>query len=188
MTTQQRARARTGPRWDDVSLLGDRSGVPWWAAVAIALGLAATGVFADLQRINRLGLVFQACYFVGCLLAIVLVERRGLFGPTVQPPLILAVAVPGVVLLAGGTPSGGGLTATGLAVATPLINGFPTMAITTGVTVAVGAFRLVTQRQPADERATPARHGTGNRAEPARRGEQSNRDGGDTPSPRPRRP
>jgi hypothetical protein len=96
--------------------------------------------------------VFQACYFLGCLIAIAAVERRGLFAPTVQPPLILAVTVPGVILLAGGAPASGGLTAKALAVGTPLINGFPTMALTTGVTLAVGLLRLLTQRAPASER------------------------------------
>lgn len=134
-----------GPAWDEASLLRDRAGVRWWAAVLLALGLSAGGVFADLQRINRLGIVFQACYFAGCLLAVVLVQRKGLFGPMVQPPLLLALAVPGVVLLAGGGSGVGGLTSTALAVGTPLINGFPTMAITTGATLAVGAFRLLSQ-------------------------------------------
>ena len=126
----------------------DRRGVPWWAAVLCALGLTAVGVFADIERLNRLGIVFQACYFVGCLLAVVLVQRKGLFGPMAQPPLILAVAVPGVVLAAGALPTGGGMMATALAVGTPLINGFPTMAITTGLVLAIGAVRLVTQRRP----------------------------------------
>jgi hypothetical protein len=116
------------------------------------LGLTAVGVFADVERLNRLGIVFQACYFVGCLLAVVVVQRKGLFGPMVQPPLILAVAVPGVVLATGSLPTGGGMTATALAVGTPLINGFPTMVITTGLVLAIGAFRLVTQRRPSVRR------------------------------------
>jgi hypothetical protein len=107
--------------------------LPWWAAVLCALGFTATGAFADIERLNRLGIVFQACYFLGCLLAVVVVQRKGLFGPMVQPPLILAVAVPGVVL----------------AVGTPLIDGFPPMAITTGFTLAIGIFRLIIQRRPA---------------------------------------
>jgi len=151
-TPQDRARAARTPPWGGASLFPGRAGVPWWVAVFIALALAASGVFADLQRINRLGLVFQACYFLGCLIAIAAVERRGLFAPTVQPPLILAVTVPGVILLAGGAPASGGLTAKALAVGTPLINGFPTMALTTGVTLAVGLLRLLTQRAPASER------------------------------------
>lgn len=151
-TAQTRARAAGTPPWGGASLFPGRAGVPWWTAVFLALALAAAGVFADLQRIDRLGLVFQACYFLGCLLAIAVVERRGLFAPMVQPPLILAVTVPGAVLLAGGAPASGGLTAKALAVGTPLINGFPTMAITTGVTVMVGLLRLLTQRPPASGR------------------------------------
>ncbi|MQA16862.1 MAG: hypothetical protein GEV09_22830 [Pseudonocardiaceae bacterium] len=156
-----RPRGRYGPTWDDASLLPGRIGIPWWAAVVVALGLTATGVMADLQRINRLGLIFQACYFLGCLLAIVVVRRKELFGPMAQPPLILAFVVPGVVLLAGGAPSGGGIAGRMLAVATPLINGFPTMAITVLLTLAVGTYRLVTQRPPATARAGNARARSG---------------------------
>jgi hypothetical protein len=152
VTTTQARSALRGGRWDECSLLSDRPGAPWWAAVLSALGLTAVGVFADIERLNRLGIVFQACYFIGCLLAVVVVQRKGLFGPMVQPPLILAVAVPGVVLAAGSLPTGGGMTATALAVGTPLINGFPTMAITTGLVLTIGAFRLVTQRRPSVRR------------------------------------
>jgi hypothetical protein len=128
--------------------------MPWWAALLCTLALAVTGVFADLERLNRLGVVFQACYFLGCLLAVVIVQRKGLFAPMIAPPLILAVAVSGVVWATGTTPTGGGLVATALTVGTPLINGFPTMAITTGFTVAIGVFRLFLQRRPS------ARHTT----------------------------
>ena len=150
-TAQARTRAARTPPWGGASLFPSRAGVPWWVAVFAALALTTAGVFADLQRIDRLGLLFQACYFLGCLLAITVVERRGLFAPMVQPPLILAVTVPAAVLLAG-APASGGLTAKALAVGTPLINGFPTMAVTTGVTVVVGLLRLLTQRAPASER------------------------------------
>lgn len=167
-TAQERPRGRYGPAWEDASLFPDRVGVPWWAAVLVAVVMASAGAFADLQRLNRLGLIFQGCYLLGCLLAIVIVQRKGLFGPMVQPPLILAVAVPGVVLLAGGAPTGAGLPAKALSVATPLINGFPTMAITTVLTVAVGAFRLVVQRRPAAARAG-AEHASGGRRPPPRR-------------------
>jgi hypothetical protein len=154
VTTTQVRSAPRGRRWDECSLLPDRPGAPWWAAVLSALGLTAVGVFADIERLNRLGIVFQACYFVGCLLAVVVVQRKGLFGPMVQPPLILAIAVPGVVVAAGSLPTSGGMMATALAVGTPLINGFPTMAITTGLVLAIGAFRLVTQRRPSVRRST----------------------------------
>ncbi len=151
-TAQVRAWAARTPPWGGAALFPGRAGVPWWVAVFVALALAAVGVFADLQRIDRLGLVFQACYFLGCLIAIAVVERRGLFAPMVQPPLILVVTVPGAILLAGDIPANGGLTAKALAVGTPLINDFPTMAVTTGVVLAVGLLRLVTQRAPASQR------------------------------------
>lgn len=180
-TTRARRTARTRPAWDDVSVLADRAGARWWVAVLVALLLSTAGVFADLQRIDRLGLVFQVCYFLGCLLAILIVQRRGLFGPMVQPPLILAVTVPTVVLLAAGAPSGAGLTAKALAIGTPLINGFPTMAITTGITVAIGIFRIVVQRPPDDEPPKPGRR-PAERADPRPR-----RSGTERPEPRRRR-
>ncbi len=113
-----------------------------------ALGVTAVGVFADLERLNRLGVVFEICYLLGCLIAVVVVQRKGLFAPMVAPPLILAVALPGIVLATDQTPTGSGMIATALTVGTPLINNFPTMAITTGITLAVGVFRLIVQRRP----------------------------------------
>jgi hypothetical protein len=130
-------------------LLPDRVGIPWWAAAFCALGLAVIGAFTDLERLNRLGVLFEVCYFLGCLFAVVAVQRKGLFGPMVQPPLILAVTVPGIISAIGSHPTGGGVVATALAVGTPLINGFPAMAITTGVTLTVGILRLIIQRRPA---------------------------------------
>ena len=135
------------PTWETSSALSTVRGIQWWAAVLLAFGFTGIGVVADLQRINKLGLIFQACYFLGCVLAVLWVQRCGLFGPMVQPPLILAVAVPGVVLTTGGA-GGGGLGAKALAIGTPLINGFPTMAITTGVTVLIGLARILQQRAP----------------------------------------
>ncbi|HEY2724824.1 MAG TPA: DUF6542 domain-containing protein [Pseudonocardiaceae bacterium] len=148
MSTTSRERPATGRglAWGELSLLPERPGLPWWAAVVVALVLTAVGAFADMERSNRLGIVFQVCYFLGCVLAVAAVQRKGLFGPMVQPPLILAGMVPVVVLLTGSLPNGGGTTAAALVVGTPLINGFPTMAITTLATVGIGAYRLLTQR------------------------------------------
>lgn len=140
---------RRGLQWDERSLLPRHAGVKPWLAVLLALAFTAAGVLADIQRINQLGVVFQACYFLGCLLAITVVTRKGFFGPMVQPPLILAFVVPSVVLLADSVPKGGGIAAA-LAIGTPLINGFPTMAITTGLTLGIGIFRIRTQRPPTE--------------------------------------
>ncbi|HKS44696.1 MAG TPA: DUF6542 domain-containing protein [Amycolatopsis sp.] len=134
--------------WDARAIFGARRGLPWWAAVLLAFGLAVVGAVVDIQTQNTLGWVFKIAYFVGSVSAICVVQRRSLFGPMVQPPLILAITVPGVVLLVSGLPSSSDTLSKALAVATPLINGFPTMAITTGCTLAIGIFRLYRQRDP----------------------------------------
>lgn len=155
--------------WQTRSALRGVNGVPWWGAVLLALVLTAIGVLVDMERINRLGIVFQACYFVGCVAAVVWVQRRGLFGPMVQPPILLGVAVPAVVLLSGGSGGGGGLTAKALEVGTPLINGFPTMAITTGVTLLIGLVRLLRERAPQQRSPRPGRVSASRAGDPGRR-------------------
>jgi hypothetical protein len=132
------------------SLLTGVLGIPPLAAVGTAFGFTALGVFIDLQRIGTVGTVFRVLYFAGCVLAVVWVRRRNLFAPVVQPPLLLAVAIPVIVLLSDGANLGTGLTETLLAVGAPLVNSFPTMAVTTGVVLALGLARLVRQREPKD--------------------------------------
>ena len=77
-------------------------GIPPLAALGLAFGFTALGVFVDLQRIGTVGTVFRALYFCGCVLAVTWVRRRNLFGPVVAPPLLLAVAVPAIVLMGDG--------------------------------------------------------------------------------------
>ncbi len=168
MTTRP-AESPATARWPvlERSVLGTVLGLPGYAAIGIALGFTGLGVFIDLERVSGLGTVFKGCYFVGCVLAVCWVKRRALFGPMVQPPLLLAVAVPGVVLAAGGGGANGGLAARLLAIGTPLLNGFPTMAVTTTVVVAIGVGRYLLQRplsppervrdRPADRAPEPVR-------------------------------
>jgi hypothetical protein len=132
------------------SMLPTVLGIPPLAAVALAFVLTAVGLFADVQRIGTAGAVFQTLYFTSCLLAIAWVRRRSLFAPMVQPPLLLAVTVPAVVLIDAGVLDGL------LAVGAPLVNSFPTMAVTTAVVLVVGAARLVVQR-PRREAVRPGR-------------------------------
>lgn len=134
--------------WDELPIYGDRRGLPWWGAVLLAFGLALLGSAMNLQMEDSLGILFQGCYFVGSVAAVAAVRRRNLFGPMVQPPLVLGVTVPAVVLVGSGIPENSDTLAKALAIGTPLINGFPTMAITTGVTLAVGIFRLYRERDP----------------------------------------
>lgn len=138
----------TAVPWDELPIYGDRRGLPWWGAVLLAFGLALLGAAMNLQMEDSLGILFQGCYFVGAVAAVAAVRRRNLFGPMVQPPLVLGITVPTVVLLGSGLPENSDTLAKALAIGTPLINGFPTMAITTGVTLAIGIFRLYRERDP----------------------------------------
>ncbi|GAA1842228.1 hypothetical protein GCM10009836_21980 [Pseudonocardia ailaonensis] len=119
-------------------------GIPPLAAIGIAVVLTALGTFVDVLRIGTLGVVFGIAYLVGCLLAVGWVRRRNLFGPVVQPPLLVVVLVPLIVVLVG--KPGPGLTETVLLVGAPLVNGFPLMAAATGLTLLVGLLRMILQR------------------------------------------
>ncbi|MDT7592214.1 MAG: hypothetical protein QOH45_1745, partial [Pseudonocardiales bacterium] len=148
MTTRQTARPATAG-WPvyERSIVGSVLGLPGYAAIGIALGFTGLGVFIDLNRISGLGTIFKGCYFAGCVLAVCWVKRRALFGPMVQPPLLLAIAVPAVVLLSGeGGTGSSGLTDHLLSIGAPLLNGFPTMAVTTAFAVAIGLARYALQR------------------------------------------
>lgn len=127
------------------SVVAARRGVPWWAAVLFSFVMTGVGISIDLARGSTLTQVFLIFYAVGCVLAVLVVMRRGVFAAMVQPPLILAVAVPLVVRVLG-TGSTGGLRNQIITLALPLVNGFPTMAVTTAVTVLLGTVRLVSTR------------------------------------------
>jgi hypothetical protein len=146
--SQARSLQRPFGQWPvgERSLINSVLGIPPLAAVGLAFGLTALGVFVDLQRIGTVGAVFQVLYFSGCVLAMTWVRRRNLFGPLVQPPLLLAVAVPAIVLMGDRAGTSGGSTL--LSVGAPLVNSFPTMAVTSGVVLALGLVRLVVQREP----------------------------------------
>ncbi|MDR7302746.1 DUF6542 domain-containing protein [Haloactinomyces albus] len=129
--------------WAESSVFGGTRGMPWWGAVVLATLLTALGTLLDVLIWNRPGILFTACYVVGCLLAVALVRRRSLFGPMVQPPLVLAIIMPIIVLTVGsGIARDAGTTELVLAVASPLIKGFPAMAMTTGVVLGVGLLRM----------------------------------------------
>jgi hypothetical protein len=130
----------------DRSVLPTVLGVPPIAAVGLAAALTAIGVLVDLTRIGSLGSVFTICYISGCVLAVIWVRRTGLFGPMVQPPLLVAAAVPVVVLLAGSPGPGQGVAEQLLVIGAPLVNAFPVMAWATGIVLVLGLLRIVLQR------------------------------------------
>jgi hypothetical protein len=130
----------------DRSLIASVLGMPPAVAVGAAAACTAVGVALDLLRTGTLGTVFTICYLAGCVLAAVWVRRSGLFWPMVTPPLLMAVTVAVVVLVAGTTKPGAGVAQRLLVIGAPLVNGFPMMAWTTGLVLALGVVRLLTQR------------------------------------------
>jgi hypothetical protein len=130
----------------DRSALPTVLGVPPIAAVGLAAALTAIGVLVDLTRIGNLSIVFMICHITGCVLAVIWVRRSGLFGPMVQPPLLVATAVPVVVLMAGLPRPGQGVAEQLLVIGAPLVNAFPVMAWTTGIVLVLGLLRVVLQR------------------------------------------
>lgn len=157
-----------GGRWPvpDRSILATVLGVPPLVAVGLAAALTALGVLVDLFRIGTLGAVFTVCYLGGCVLSVAWVRRRSLFAPMVSPPLLLAVAVPVVVLLAGSPRPGTGISERLITIGAPLVNSFPTMAWTTAAVLSLGVGRILAQRA-AVEAARPAE---GKRSATGRRG------------------
>jgi hypothetical protein len=110
--------------------------------------------------------VFTICHIAGCVLAVAWVRRDGLFGPMVQPPLLVAAAVPVVVLLAGSPRPGQGVADRLLEIGAPLVNAFPIMAGTTGAVLVLGFLRIFLQRPldvpaPAAKPASAQRSGRG---------------------------
>ena len=142
------ARERPGGPWPmpERSLMATVLGVHPAAAVGVAAALTAVGVAIDLLRAGTLSTAFTVCYLTGCVLATAWVRRSGVFWPMVAPPLLMAIAVPVVVLVAGTPRPGAGIAQRLLVIGAPLVNGFPMMAWTTGLVLALGVFRLVAQR------------------------------------------
>ncbi|PVZ08631.1 DUF6542 domain-containing protein [Actinomycetospora cinnamomea] len=123
------------------SVVRSLRGLHWWSAVALAAVLSVAGVAVDLMASGELNVVFTACFAGGCILATAWARRDSLFVPLVQPPLLLAAAVPAVVVASGSLPRSGGTTAALLAIGGPLVNGFPTLAVTTAICLALGFVR-----------------------------------------------
>ncbi|MGJ7907544.1 DUF6542 domain-containing protein [Actinopolyspora sp. H202] len=157
------------------SAFGTTRGIPWWAAFLLPLVLAALGAVIDTLIWSGPGVVFTSGCIVGALLAVMLVQRGSLFGPMVQPPLVVAIVIPSVVWAMGvGFNAGDGLRQVMLSLATPLINSFPAMAAATAVAILGGLTRIFVL-QPWKHRGRD-RAGTSAATESAR-GDESDGDG-----------
>ena len=116
-------------------------GLPAWTAVLLAVAVTLTGAAVDTGA-GELGAGFTVAYVLGCVLAVLAVSRKSLFVAAVQPPIVMAVIVPLVSVIAGA-----GLTAEMfsrsqlITVILPLATRFPLMIVTTLIVVALALIR-----------------------------------------------
>jgi Domain of unknown function (DUF6542) len=140
---------------DDVSKATDRpKGLPWWAAILLPLVATAAGAAADEQFNHGLGIPFQVTFAAGCLISVLFVRRRNLFGPMVQPPLIMAFAASPVVLYYSDKGLSGNLVSQVITVGTPLVDNFMVQAAVTVGTLVIGMLRLIITRKRVPAAAT----------------------------------
>ncbi|NHD17877.1 MULTISPECIES: DUF6542 domain-containing protein [unclassified Actinopolyspora] len=144
-TSERKIHTAEGPsnQWAERSAFGNTRSISWWAACLLPLVLTSVCIVIDLLVQSKPGFVFVAGYIVSSLLAVALVRRGSLFGPMVQPPLVIAVTIPTLVLVTGtGFNSGDSGRNVMLSVVTPLINSFPAMATATVLVLLAGLLRI----------------------------------------------
>lgn len=116
-------------------------GVPWWAAVLIAVIATTIGAAFDAGSGNKdLGSVFGALYAIGCVAAVLAVGQSSIFTAVIQPPLILFVAVPSAYFLFHGAQFTG-IKDTLINFGYPLIERFPLMLFTSAGVLLIGLVR-----------------------------------------------
>lgn len=117
-------------------------GIPGWAAVLLIVAFVALSYAIDWNK-PLLGRPLTILYFAGCVLAVLLVRRRGLFWPAVMPPIIGALGVPLFYLLTA-TPLGETLgRADVLTALVPLAKRFPLILVTWLIVLAIAVVRGV---------------------------------------------
>lgn len=142
---------------DERSVVPSLRGLPAWTAVLLTVAVSLTGVAID-SLSGELGGAFTVAFFVGSVLAVLMVSRRALFVAGVQPPIIMAVLVPLVYVIAG---VGGGSELFSrtqiISIALPLATRFPLMVTTTVVVVALALIRAFVL-EPRNSRPAPRAH------------------------------
>lgn len=114
-------------------------GVPWYAALLIAVTATAVGYGIDAGH-KELTHVFAGFYIAGCVAAVLAVRQDGIFTTIIQPPLILFGAVPGAYWLFHDAKVGR-LKDLLINCGYPLIERFPLMLGTAGGVLAIGLAR-----------------------------------------------
>lgn len=121
------------------SIHPDIPGVPWYAALLLAVTATAIGYGIDAGQ-KELTHVFAGFYIAGCVAAVLAVRQDGLFTAMIQPPLILFCAVPGAYWLFHDAKVGH-LKDLLINCGYPLIERFPLMLGTAGVVLLIGFAR-----------------------------------------------
>lgn len=132
-------RARSAVEANHRSIHPDIPGVPWWAAVVIAVTATAIGYAIDAGH-KDLTHVFAGFYIAGCVAAVLAVRQDGVFTAIIQPPLILFCAVPGAYWMFHGRKIGN-LKDLLINCGYPLIERFPLMLGTAGAVLLIGLAR-----------------------------------------------
>jgi|GEM_PF-300215 len=134
-------RARPGVEESHRSIHPDIAGVPWWAALLIAVGATSIGFAIDAGFGHKeLTHVFAGFYVAGCVAAVLAVRQEGIFTAVIQPPLILFCTVPGGYWLFHGRKVGH-LKDLLINCGYPLIERFPLMLGTAGGVLLIGLIR-----------------------------------------------
>jgi len=149
VTTKTAARLATA----DTSVLSGVRGWPSWAVIVLALVLTLGGTAVDGLTTGLLAWGLRIGFYLGVVLAALVVRRASIFTPMVQPPLVLVVGI-----VVGGMlfTQVGGLYGTAL----KIIGTFPTMAIGTAAAVLIGLIRILAQPMRSTRQGvrTPASH------------------------------
>jgi uncharacterized membrane protein len=113
-------------------------GWPSWAVVLLTVGLTFAGTAVDGLTTGALSWGLRIGFYLGVVLAALLVRRASIFTAMIQPPLVLVF---GIVVGGWLFTNAGGLYGTAL----KIIGSFPTMAIGTALAVIIGLIRIVAQ-------------------------------------------
>jgi hypothetical protein len=134
-------RARSAVAADHRSINPNLAGVPWWAAIVIAVTATAVGFAYDAGSGNKeLTSVFTGLYVIGCVAAVLAVRQSGIFTAVIQPPLILFCTVPGAYWLFHGAKIAG-VKDILINCGYPLIERFPLMLFTSAGVLLIGMVR-----------------------------------------------
>jgi hypothetical protein len=125
---------------DHRSIIPGIPGVPWWAAVVVAVTGVSVGFAFDAGSGKELTAVFAALYVAGCVAAVLAVRQSGIFTAVIQPPLILFCAVPGAYFLFHGAKFTG-IKDLLINCGYPLIERFPLMLFTSAGVLVLGLIR-----------------------------------------------